>query len=106
MVAAHARRSDIDPFGLANQCRKPIVTAVTGIVFMVGIEMMLAGDIVVAADNLPVLPNGGQTRDCTSRGRSASDELIAKVVTAINENYKVEYIAQGDCTGEPEFPLL
>src|SRR5215510_8399178 len=51
MVAAHARRSDIDPFGLANQCRKPIVTAVTGIVFMVGIEMMLAGDIVVAADN-------------------------------------------------------
>ena len=68
--------------------------------------MMLAGDIVVAADNLPVLPNGGQTRDCTSRGAPASDELIAKVVTAINENYKVEYIAQGDCTGEPEFPLL
>ena len=28
-----------------------IVTAVTGIVFTVGIEMMLAGDIVVAADN-------------------------------------------------------
>ena len=40
---------NIDPFGLANQCRKPIVTAVTGIVFTVGIEMMLAGDIVVAA---------------------------------------------------------
>jgi len=40
------------------------------------------------------------------RGAPASDELIAKVVTAINENYKVEYIAQGDCTGEPEFPLL
>jgi len=51
MVAANARRSDIDPFGLANQCRKPIVTAVTGIVSTVGIEMMLAGDIVVAADN-------------------------------------------------------
>jgi enoyl-CoA hydratase len=42
---------NIDPFGLANQCRKPIVTAVAGIVFTVGIEMMLAGDIVVAADN-------------------------------------------------------
>ena len=70
MVAANARRSDIDTFGLANQCRKPIVTAVTGIVFTVGIEMMLAGDIVVAADNLPVLPNGGQTRDCTYRGPS------------------------------------
>src|SRR5438477_1018904 len=42
---------NIDPFGLANRCRKPIVTAVQGIVFTVGIEMMLAGDIAVAADN-------------------------------------------------------
>jgi enoyl-CoA hydratase len=41
----------IDPFGMKNRCRKPIVTAVQGIVFTVGIEMMLAGDIVVAADN-------------------------------------------------------
>lgn len=43
--------SNIDPFGMANRCRKPIVTAVQGIVFTVGIEMMLAGDIVVAADD-------------------------------------------------------
>jgi enoyl-CoA hydratase/carnithine racemase len=42
---------NIDPFGLANQGSKPLVTAVQGIVFTVGIEMMLAGDIVVAADN-------------------------------------------------------
>lgn len=42
---------NVDPFGLRNQCSKPIVTAVQGIVFTVGIEMMLAGDIVVAADN-------------------------------------------------------
>ena len=41
----------IDPFGLENLCRKPVVTAVQGICFTVGIEMMLAGDIVVAADN-------------------------------------------------------
>ena len=41
----------IDPFGLASRCRKPIVTAVQGIVYTVGIEMMLAGDIVVAADD-------------------------------------------------------
>jgi enoyl-CoA hydratase/carnithine racemase len=40
-----------DPFGIANQCRKPVITAVQGIVFTVGIEMMLAGDIVVAADD-------------------------------------------------------
>ena len=41
----------IDPFGLVNRCRKPIVTAVQGIVFKVGIEMMLAGDIAIAADD-------------------------------------------------------
>jgi enoyl-CoA hydratase/carnithine racemase len=42
---------NIDPFGLANQCCKPVVTAVQGVCFTVGIEMMLAGDIVVAAEN-------------------------------------------------------
>ncbi len=42
---------NVDPFGLANRCSKPIVTAVQGIVYTVGIEMMLAGDIVVAADD-------------------------------------------------------
>jgi enoyl-CoA hydratase/carnithine racemase len=41
----------IDPFGLRNQCRKPVITAVQGICFTVGIEMALAGDIVIAADN-------------------------------------------------------
>lgn len=43
--------TNIDPFGLRNTCRKPIVTAVQGICFTVGIEMALAGDIVVAADD-------------------------------------------------------
>lgn len=42
---------NIDPFGLTNRCRKPIVTAVQGIVFTIGIELMLAGDIVVAAED-------------------------------------------------------
>ncbi|HMD74831.1 MAG TPA: crotonase/enoyl-CoA hydratase family protein [Steroidobacteraceae bacterium] len=41
----------VDPFGLAKNCSKPIVTAVQGITYTVGIEMMLAGDIVVAAEN-------------------------------------------------------
>ena len=46
------RRDDaIDPFGMRNRCRKPIVTAVQGICFTVGIEMALAGDIVIAADD-------------------------------------------------------
>lgn len=42
---------NIDPFGLQNRCRKPIVTAVQGIVFTIGIEIALAGDIVIAADD-------------------------------------------------------
>jgi enoyl-CoA hydratase/carnithine racemase len=42
---------NIDPFGLQNQCRKPIVTAIQGVCFTIGIEIMLAGDIVVSADD-------------------------------------------------------
>lgn len=41
----------IDPFGLRNQCSKPVVSAVQGICFTVGIEIALAGDIIIAADN-------------------------------------------------------
>jgi enoyl-CoA hydratase len=52
--AATARprpEGNVDPFGMGKPCRKPIVTAVQGIVFTVGIEMMLAGDIVIAAED-------------------------------------------------------
>src|SRR4051812_39922349 len=42
---------NVDVFGLGKRCSKPIVTAVQGIVFTIGIELMLAGDIVVAADD-------------------------------------------------------
>lgn len=38
----------VDPLGLKGRCRKPIVTAVQGMCFTVGVEIMLAGDIVVA----------------------------------------------------------
>lgn len=41
----------VDPFGLKRRCRKPVVTVVQGITYTIGIEMMLAGDIVIAADN-------------------------------------------------------
>ena len=41
----------IDPMSLGRRCRKPIVTAVQGVTFTLGIELMLAGDIVVAADD-------------------------------------------------------
>jgi enoyl-CoA hydratase len=42
--------ANLDPFALRNRTVKPIVTAVQGITYTIGIEMMLAGDIVVAAD--------------------------------------------------------
>jgi enoyl-CoA hydratase/carnithine racemase len=42
----------IDPFGLKNRCLKPIISVVHGITYTIGIEMMLAGDIVIAADTV------------------------------------------------------
>ncbi len=36
----------------------------------------------------------------------AQDPAIAKVVTALRDTYKVDYIAPGHCTGEPTFALL
>jgi enoyl-CoA hydratase len=41
----------VDVFGISRRCRKPLVMAVQGVTFTIGIEMMLAADIVVAADD-------------------------------------------------------
>jgi enoyl-CoA hydratase/carnithine racemase len=47
-----AQTSDlVDPLALGRACGKPIISAVRGICFTAGIEMMLAGDIVIAADD-------------------------------------------------------
>lgn len=48
---AGSPRDNVDPMALGRACRKPIVTAVQGITFTFGIEIALAGDIVIAADN-------------------------------------------------------
>ena len=45
------RGDRVDPMALGRACRKPIVTAVHGITYTAGIELMLAGDIAVAADD-------------------------------------------------------
>ena len=42
---------EIDPFGLRNHLTKPLVMAVHGITFTIGIEMLLASDIRIAAAN-------------------------------------------------------
>ena len=62
---------DIDPLGLREPMRtKPMICAVQGICFTLGIELMLAQDIVVAADDCRfaqievkrgVIPTGGAT---------------------------------------------
>lgn len=36
----------------------------------------------------------------------AQDPAIAKVITALHDTYKVDYIAPGHCTGEPTFTAL
>lgn len=41
----------VDPFAMGRRTTKPIVAAVQGITFTIGIEMMLAADIAVAADS-------------------------------------------------------
>jgi enoyl-CoA hydratase len=38
------------PLGLGRRCSKPLISVVHGITYTVGIEMMLASDIVIAAD--------------------------------------------------------
>jgi enoyl-CoA hydratase len=41
----------VDPFGLRRRISKPLVTAVQGITYTVGIEIALSGDIVVASED-------------------------------------------------------
>ena len=36
----------------------------------------------------------------------ASDADIQKIVTALHDTYRVEYVAPGHCTGEPAFTAL
>lgn len=43
---------EIDPFGLRGHLSKPLVMAVQGITFTIGIELLLAADIRIAASNV------------------------------------------------------
>ena len=51
--------TNINAFGLGNSRKKPIITAVQGICFTIGIEMALAGDIIVAATTHAFADGGG-----------------------------------------------
>ncbi len=72
-----APAGSVDPLALhAPVASKPVLTAVQGICFTIGIELMLAGDITVAAENTRfamlevkrgVLPVGGATMRMVER---------------------------------------
>ena len=57
MAAGGKREGDdpsdkkIDPFALGRSCRKPVVAAMHGISFTLGLELALGCDIVIAADD-------------------------------------------------------
>jgi enoyl-CoA hydratase/carnithine racemase len=78
-AAARVReeRAQVDPVGLGRACRKPIVAAVHGITYTIGIELMLGADIVVAADDCRfsqlepkrgIMATGGATFRFVERG--------------------------------------
>lgn len=41
----------VDPYGMGRRLRKPLITAMQGITFTIGIEIALAGDIIIAASD-------------------------------------------------------
>src|SRR4029453_4385869 len=43
-------KDQVDPFALHRRTGKPVISVVHGITYTIGIEMMLAADIVIAAD--------------------------------------------------------
>lgn len=68
----------VDPFGLGpRRCKKPVICAVHGVTYTAGIELMLACDIVIAADNCRfsqlepkrgIMATGGATFRFVERG--------------------------------------
>ena len=48
---ASAGEPRLDAFSIERRCSKPVIMAVQGVCYTIGIEMMLGVDIVVAADN-------------------------------------------------------
>ena len=67
----------IDPWARWKRCRKPIISAVKGVTYTAGIELMLAGDIVIAASDCRfsqlepkrgIMPTGGAVMRFINRG--------------------------------------
>ena len=77
-AARERTRTDrVDPVALGRACRKPIIAAVHGITYTLGIELMLGADLVVAADDCRfsqlepkrgIMATGGATFRFVERG--------------------------------------
>lgn len=80
-----------DPFDLFSPLRnKPVVVAVQGICYTIGIELMLAADIVVAADNAVF----GQIE--VSRGIFANHGGIIRIMERAGWGNAMRYLLTGD----------
>lgn len=99
------RESQVDPMALGRSCRKPIVTAVQGITFTFGIELALAGDIVIAADNCRfsqlepargIHATGGATFRITERAGwgNAMYHLLTSDEFDANEAYRIGLVQE------------
>lgn len=99
------RKEKVDPMALGRSCRKPVVTAVQGITFTFGIELALAGDIVIAADNCRfsqlepargIHATGGATFRITERAGwgNAMYHLLTSDEFDANEAYRIGLVQE------------
>ncbi|MFK7731859.1 MAG: crotonase/enoyl-CoA hydratase family protein [Pseudomonadales bacterium] len=102
--------ASVDPMALGRACRKPIVTAVQGITFTFGIEIALAGDIVIAAENCRfsqlepargIHATGGATIRFVQRGGwgNAMYHLLTSDEFDAQEAYRIGFVQEVVPTG-------
>ena len=102
--------SRVDPMALGRACRKPIITAVKGITYTFGIELALAGDIIIAADNCRfsqlepargIHATGGATIRFVERGGwgNAMYHLLTCDEFGAEEAYRVGLVQEVVATG-------
>ena len=101
----------VDLFGLKNRMTKPMVTAIQGYTYTAGIEMMLATDIVVAADNCKfsqleatrgIMATGGATVRFVQRGGwgNAMYHLLTCDLFDVQEAYRIGFVQEIVKTGK------
>jgi enoyl-CoA hydratase len=102
----------VDPFALRGPVRKkPLVVAVQGICFTAGIELMLAADIVVAADDCRfaqlevkrgLMPFGGATIRMVERAGwgNAMRHLLTGDEFNAEEAYRIGFVQEVVAAGE------